>query len=91
LNDEEAGMNNLNQFESMARKARQDAPPALDVSRHVIYRIAALDESIDRPLAWLTVGSLAAASFTGAFALSMITTLTDPMSTLFHITPLLGQ
>lgn len=84
-------MNHLKQFENMAQKARQDAPPALDVSHQVIYRIAAMDESIDRPLAWLTAGSLAAASFTGAFAFSIVTTLNDPMSALFHITPLLGQ
>ncbi len=84
-------MNPLKQFESMARQARQDAPPALDVSHHVIYRIAAMDDAIDRPLVWLTAGSLAAASLTGAFALSMLTTLTDPMLPLLQITPLLGQ
>ncbi len=84
-------MNTMKQFEAMARRAGQDTPPTLDVSRQVIYRIAAMDEAIDRPLIWLTAGSLAAASLSGAFALSMLTTLTDPMGTLFNITPMLGH
>lgn len=82
----------LQRFEALARRARHDAPPAMDVSHHVIYRIEALsDESIDRPLVWLTLGSMATAAVMGSFAFTTYSTLADPMGLLFQVTPLLGN
>ncbi len=83
---------NMERFEALARRARHDAPPAMDVSHHVIHRLEVLaDESIDRPLAWLTLGSVATAAVTGSFAFSLYATLADPMGLLFQVTPLLGN
>jgi hypothetical protein len=84
--------NKLDRFEALARRARHDVPPSMDVSHHVIYRIEAMaDESIDRPLAWLTLGSMAMAAVMGSFAFSTYSTLADPMGLLFQVTPLLGN
>jgi hypothetical protein len=82
----------MERFETLARQARLDAPPPMDVSHHVIYRLEVLaDESIDRPLAWLTLGSFATAAVMGSFAFSLYSTLADPMGLLFQVTPLLGN
>jgi len=82
--------NRLEQFGMLASEARLDVPPAMDVSRQVLYRINALDEGIDRPLAWLTAGSFAMA----ACAMIMATTLygdwNDPLAGIFGISPVLG-
>lgn len=79
-------------FESMARFARREVPPTFDVSHQVIHRLEALaDETIDRPLAWLTLGSMAAAVAAGSFAFSVYSTMADPMGLLVQVTPLLGH
>jgi len=79
-------------FETLVRRARHDVPPKMDVSHQVIYRLEALaDETIDRPLAWLTLGSMAAAVAAGSFAFSVYSTLADPTGLLMQVTPLLGH
>jgi hypothetical protein len=78
-------------FEACAAAARGDAPPALDVSQAVLYRINALDEGIDRPLAWLTAASFAMAVATMTVTTTLYGSWADPLSALFHITPVLGQ
>jgi hypothetical protein len=79
-------------FGGMARLARRDAAPRVDVSHLVIYQLEQMaDESIDRPLAWLTVGSMATATALGGMAFSMYGTLSDPLSVLFQVTPILGH
>ncbi|MBI1319339.1 MAG: hypothetical protein GC168_10405 [Candidatus Hydrogenedens sp.] len=84
--------NRMNEFAACAQAARHDTPPAIDVSRQVIYRISALqEEGFDRPLAWLTATSLAAAAASMLLTTSLYGAWSDPLSALFHITPVLGQ
>jgi hypothetical protein len=79
-------------FGKMARIARRDTAPQVDVSHLVIHRLELMaEESIDRPLAWLTVGSMATATALGGLAFSMYGTLSDPMGVLFQVTPMLGH
>ena len=79
-------------FGEMARIARRDTAPQVDVSHLVIHRLELMaEESIDRPLAWLTVGSMATATAMAGLAFSMYGTLSDPMGVLFQVTPMLGH
>jgi hypothetical protein len=89
--DKEAGMDRIKAFEQLARHAQRDVPPSMDVSHHVIYRIAGMEEEIDRPLVWLTLGSIATACVAATFSFSFYGLITDPMGALFQITPLLGH
>lgn len=84
-------MDRMNAFEQLARRARRDVPPSMDVSQYVIYRIAGMEEGIDRPLVWLTLGSIATACIAASFSFTLYGSITDPMGAFFQIAPLLGR
>lgn len=84
-------MDRMKAFEQLARRARHDAAPRVDVSHQVIYRIAGMEEALDRPLVWLTLGSIATACIAASFSFTLYGSITDPMGAFFQITPLLGH
>jgi hypothetical protein len=80
-------MNRLQQFEQLARQARAERGPALDVSRRVRWAIAASRPRFEmyRPVLAAAAGlSLVAASAILAFAVQDWLAWTDPMSGLIQ-------
>lgn len=87
---EPAPLDPLDRFARLAARARQEAPPALDVRASVLYRLAQADTTPVAPMAWLSVAAIGAAAWAVALAFPAYAALTDPLGPLFQLSPLLG-
>lgn len=78
-------MNDLQRFESLARRARGEKAPAVDVTAKVLGRIRQLEtrREVDLPLVAVCGLSLLAASILVATAIQLWAPLLDPMAGLF--------
>ncbi|MEJ2704864.1 MAG: hypothetical protein P8Z79_20700 [Sedimentisphaerales bacterium] len=67
-------MKNMNRFERLAKQARREAPPSVDVSRAVIAILetgpgaAGIERASERPLMWLAALSSFFATATAVLA-----------------------
>ena len=75
----------LNQIERLAARARQEAPPPVNVTRQVIHRLETYPVRRDWTLPLLTAGSLVAAAIITVIGVSIFNALTDPLAPLFEI------
>ena len=80
----------LDRFARLAARARQEAPPEIDVRDAVLRRLAEADSTPVAPMAWLSVAAVGAAAWAVILAFPAFAALTDPLGPLFQLSPLLG-
>jgi hypothetical protein len=76
-------------LETLARRARAESSPRVDVRAAVLRRIAERDDPITRPLAWFAAGSCAMAASAAGFAYVAVGPLIDPLGAAFQVVPVL--
>ncbi len=81
-------MDELVTFEKMASRARQEAPPQVDVTRQVIHSLRsredALDNPMEKPLMVFSLVSFTSAVIVALFALDGWLSLSDPLGQTIH-------
>jgi hypothetical protein len=81
----------LDMVNELAAAARREPPPTVDLAGQVLAEIREARATVERPLAFFAVGSLAAAALVAVMSASLLYSITDPLAILFQITPLLGE
>ncbi len=81
-------MKEIEVLKKLNRKAREEKPPAVDVTLGVMRKLRTLQEPEDDPntfrlLEWLTAFSSATAVLAGAMILLSVSEWTDPLIALF--------
>ena len=79
----------LKMVEKLAARAREQKPPSVDVADGVIQRIRQGEEPGFNPLMVFAAGSLASAAGVAVFSASLLYTITDPLWSLFEMTPII--
>ncbi len=82
--------NRMDEFEVWATRARQEQPPSTDVSQRVLQSLRAEPVTADTPFALFALTSMATAAAVVVLTFSSYQVLSDPITTLFETTPLLG-
>jgi hypothetical protein len=86
----------LEEFERLSARLKADQPPAVHVAHQVIHRIRAAEPAAaaavasERTLAFMALGSCAAAATVVMVGLSWLSELADPLGALFEIVPPIG-
>ena len=85
-------MNALERFEELARRARREAVPSLDVGGRVIASLRQAEPvAASAPMFAFAGLSLAAASVMVALAVNALMTIADPLGSLFYSVTLVIQ
>jgi hypothetical protein len=79
----------LQYIDELAKKARHENPPTVDVSYAVISRLNDDPEPIQWPVLCFTTGVALAAGWTVVSSVSLLTTILDPLASLLQFPPVL--
>jgi hypothetical protein len=74
----------MRQFELLAAIARNEAPPAVDVTHRVLATLRAEEAAFEGPLVLFAAGSAAAATAVFALSLPLLFTYLDPLGALIQ-------
>lgn len=78
-------------LETLAKKARLEAPPAADVESRVLATLrGALEPAPNRVMEWFAAASCAAALASAGFAVYVYAAVADPLNALFWLRPFAG-
>ena len=77
-------------FDGIAAQARHDAPPEVHVAARVLETLRVQEETVDRPLVYMSLASICSAAVILLAAVSLYDRATDPLLLLFDATTLLG-
>jgi hypothetical protein len=76
-------MKNINLFEALAARARNESPPAVDVAGRVIARLSTeqsrIEKMAEKPLLWLAAASSAFAVSAVVIAIMVYNASTGPL------------
>lgn len=81
----------MDELDRLAAAARRERAPEVSVSHAVLARIRDENAIVNRPLAFMAMGSMVAATVMVTMSVSILQVLSDPLAPLFSVAPLLVQ